>query len=53
MNEKLDAYREKFGEQFPLMLCMGMPDKDIIKIIDKCLKSGKPYDPEIEDDVLY
>lgn len=53
MNEKLEKYRETFGEQFPLMLCMGMPDKEIIKIIDECLDSGKPYEPEIEKDVLY
>ena len=53
MNEKLDEYEMFFNEPFPMRLCMGMPDKDVIKIIDKCLKSGKPYDPEIEHDVLY
>lgn len=51
MNKKLDEYRKRFNEQFPLMLVMGMDDEDIIEIIDKCLESGEPYDPDISDEV--
>lgn len=53
MNKKLDEYREKFDEQFPLMLVRGMTDDEIIKIIDECLESGKPYEPKLDPDVLY
>lgn len=53
MNKKLDEYRAKFGEQFPLMLVQGMEDREIIKIIDECLESGKPYEPDLDSDTVY
>lgn len=49
LENKLDAYFEKFGAQFPLMLCMSMREKDIISIINKCLRAGEPYDPDTGD----
>lgn len=53
MDKLLDQYREKFGEQFPLMLVMGMSEDDIIKIIEECLEKGVPYDPELEEGADY
>ena len=41
-------YREKFGEDFPVFLCMGMSDEEIIAEIESCLKSGKKLEPEGE-----
>lgn len=46
MQAKMDKYKEVFDEQFPLMLVQGMSDKEIAAVIDGCLRSGKPYEPE-------
>ena len=53
MNELLDKYRDKFGEPFPLMLCMGMGDESVCKIIKGCVENGKPYDPQLDPDAYY
>lgn len=53
MAEILEEYRRIFNDQFPLMLVRGMGDADIIKIIEGCLKSGKPYEPDLEEGCLY
>lgn len=58
MDEKLDAYTEKFGDGFPLMLlAWGRTDEEVIKIIDDCLEKGKDvYElgyVEDDDDSLY
>ena len=54
LDSKLDQYYEKFGDVFPMMqYCMNK--KEIIKLIDKCLKKNKPAQ-EIEplpSDVMY
>ena len=52
-----DEYYEKFGESFPSMCYAGEP----MKKMKKCIKSGKPYNPDEElrkrginpDDVWY
>ena len=43
MDKELKRYEEKFGEQFPLMLCKGCDDDEIIEIINKCIGENKPY----------
>lgn len=53
MNKLLDEYREKFKEQFPLMLVMGIPEDEISEIIKVCINSGQPYDPELKKDSVY
>ena len=58
MDEKLDAYAEKFGEGFPMMpLAWGRTDDEVIEIIDDCLSKGKDvYElgyVEDDDDVMY
>lgn len=52
MDEKLDEYKELFGEPFPLMLVMGMGNDEIIKIIQRCIENGEPYDPDVPDDIV-
>lgn len=47
LNEALDAYEEKFGKEFP---CYGLDWDEIPKMIEACIKSGKPF--EIPGDVL-
>ena len=53
MNDKLEDYEEMFKEPFPLMLVRGLEDSEIIKLIDDCLESGKSYEPDFEEGVLY
>lgn len=43
MDKLFKQYAEKFGEQFPLMLCRGCDDEEIKEIIKGCLKDNKPY----------
>ena len=43
MDKYLKEYEEKFGEQFPIMLCRGCDDEEIIEIIDKCISKNEPY----------
>ena len=50
MDELLDKYKEKFGECFPLMLTMGMNEKQIEDIIKDCLKNNKPYEVNADGD---
>lgn len=43
MDKLLKKYAEKFGEQFPLMLCRGCDDEEIEEIITECITKNKPY----------
>ena len=43
MDKYLKEYKEKFGEQFPIMLCRGCDDEEIIEIIDECISKNEPY----------
>ena len=43
MDKYLREYEEKFEEQFPLMLCRGCDDDEIIEIIDECISKNEPY----------
>ena len=43
MDKYLRDYEEKFGEQFPIMLCRGCDDEEIIEIIDECISKNEPY----------
>ncbi|MGD1817985.1 MAG: hypothetical protein ACPKNR_13210 [Pleomorphochaeta sp.] len=49
----LDKYIEKFDSNFPYFLVRGMSKNEIIKIINKSLETGKPYEPEIEEGCYY
>lgn len=46
-------YRKTFKENFPCFLCMGLPDEEMIAIIEKCLKENKPYRPKIHPEAMY
>lgn len=52
LENKLSEYEAKFNEIFPVFQA---PDdeKEVIAIIDNAIKTGKPYEPEIEDGVIY
>ena len=48
MDKYLKKYEEKFGEQFPLMLCRGCSNDKIIEIIDECISKNEPYTVEAD-----
>ena len=42
MDEKLEAYAERFGDGFPMyQLGRGRTDEEVMSIIDECLEKGK------------
>ena len=49
--EALEAYRNKFDENFPVMIIRD--ELEIISAIQDCLKSGEPFDPEDDPEVDY
>ena len=53
MDELLKEYVDKFGENFPVFLCLGMEDDEIISIIKKCLKDGEPYKADYDPNNIY
>lgn len=53
LDAKLNEYAKRFDDNFPIMGMMGVSDEEIEKIIDECLKTGKPYDPCYEDGNVY
>ena len=53
MDALLDKYETKFGECFPLMLCRHMTDTEICEMVQQCLDSNEPYNPELDPDADY
>lgn len=53
MSKLLNDYVDMFGENFPIFMCMGMSDQEIIDLIETSIKNGEPYTIEMEDDALY
>lgn len=46
LEEHLQEYKNTFKEQFPLMLCRGCDDDEIIELIKECIESNIPYTVE-------
>lgn len=57
MNELIEKYFEQFGEDFPLMRFLGVPEDKVKSLIQGCIDSGEPYDPDeergIPNDAVY
>jgi len=53
IDELLLKYVDKFNENFPTFLVLGIEDKDLIKLLEKSIKTEKKYEPKIIEDVLY
>ncbi len=53
MDALLHKYEMKFGECFPLMLCRHMTDTEICEMVQQCLDSNEPYNPELDPDADY
>ena len=48
-----EEYKKVFGEYYPLMLARNFTDKEIIKSMEQCIKTKKPYDIELKEHCLY
>lgn len=44
IREKLFEYGDRFDENFPMFLFRSTPEEEVIRIIDKCIENGKPYE---------
>ena len=53
MEKLLQEYINKFDENFPLYLVMGMKEDAITKILEKSIETGVPYEPEMIEGVIY
>jgi len=53
MADLLTKYVEKFGENFPMFLVMGMSAEEIDAQIEKSIKENKPFVPETNEDYDY
>lgn len=49
LEQKLDEYNAIFSDIFPLMM-FGGTRKELIKTINKCIKTKKEYDTSFWDD---
>ena len=45
LEKKVREYRDKFGEQFPLMVYMSWTLEQVVRKIDSHIVSGKPCNP--------
>lgn len=52
LDDLLNEYADKFGENFPIYNFMGVSDDEIIDLVKSCIESGKAYE-ETQDDVIY
>lgn len=52
LEEYLQQYVKAFGENFPLFAFMGDED-EAIDTIKNCLKNNKPYELDMDKNVLY
>ena len=46
LEQYLQEYETVFNEQFPLMLCRGCDDDEIIELIKECIESNISYTVE-------
>lgn len=54
LNELINQYVERFGENFPIFAVRAKPEKEIIAILEKCLQDGTPYKVDLNPmDALY
>ena len=53
LDELMHKYRETFNDQFPLMIVRNTSEQEIINMIEDCIKTGLPFEPEMDEDVDY
>lgn len=51
LEQALEAYADRFDENFPIFYLRGMPESELIRLIQDCLNQGKPYEvPLLHDE---
>lgn len=50
LDNKLQQYRDRFEENFPIFYFRNKTEEQIIQLIDHCIQIGKPYEVEDDDD---
>ena len=53
LEKVLNQYRDRFGENFPVMLFRGTPEDELIQTVQKCLDDAKPFEPDLDDEADY
>ncbi len=53
LEDLLYEYRERFDENFPVMLFRGTPEDELIETVHKCLEEGRPFEPDLDDEADY
>lgn len=53
MFDLLWEYREKFEENFPTYMFMGVANEKVIGIIEKSIKNDTPYKTEYDEEKVY
>lgn len=53
--QRIEEYGDKFNDQFPTQQLPIMNDHELLGIIERCLKEGKPaqFYFKFEEDVVY
>ena len=49
----LNKYVERFNENFPIFLVMGMGEEEVKIQIEESLETGKPFNPDMDQDKDY
>lgn len=49
LNDWLQKYRDHFDEALPVFMLRSKTDDELIELVKRCLKSGKPYVPDDPD----
>lgn len=49
LEQALEKYLDRFGQNFPIMAMRGTPESEIIDLIKKALDTGVPYELPPDD----
>lgn len=53
LEELLELYLARFGQQFPTMLCRTMSNEKVKEIIIGCIVLGHPWEPRLFEEADY
>lgn len=49
----LQEYLDKFDENFPTFMVMGIGDEAMIELLEKSIKENKKYIPKVIENAIY
>jgi len=53
LSKLLQEYLDKFDENFPTFLVMGIGDERMIELLEKAIKTNTKYEPELIEGAIY